>query len=152
MKYLMSILMILTVSTLAQAASLWGNEGIKSVEYVYDFSVDGGASGSTVDFSHGKSLPSGAIVLDVYYNVVTAFTSGGSAVVALGDAADTGATVSATAYNNAAYALANLAKDSAGQPKICSATTCAPRIAITGAALTAGKIKVNYVYIQPSGK
>jgi hypothetical protein len=87
-----------------------------------------------------------------FYNVVTAFTSGGSAVVALGDAADTGATVSATAYNNAAYALANLAKDSAGQPKICSATTCAPRIAITGAALTAGKIKVNYVYIQPSGK
>lgn len=147
MRYLVSIL-IICVSFTAHAA-LWGNDGIMSKEYVYDFAVDGGASGASIDLAKGAALPSGALLLDAYYHVATAFTSSGSAVVALGDAASSGSIVSATAYNNAAYSLAALNKDSSGQPRVCSATSCSPLLAITGAAVTAGKIKIHYLYIMP---
>lgn len=148
MKMIIGFLMMTAVAT-ANAQSLWGNAGIKSMEYVYDFAVDGGASGATIDLAKGKKLPSGAILLDAYYYQLAAFTSGGSAVVALGDAADGNSIVSATAYNNSAYTLATISKDSSGQPRICSSTSCKPQLAITGAALTAGKVRIHYLYIQP---
>jgi len=57
-------------------------------EYVYDFSVDGGANGTAIDLHDkaGKSvIPVGAIITDVVAKVVTACTSDGSATVAWGN-------------------------------------------------------------------
>jgi len=154
MKMVFSFLLLVFSLIYAPAAHavLWGQDGIQSKEYVYDFAVDGGASGASIDLAKGAGLPSGAHLLDVYYYMQTAFTSDGSAVVALGDAASSGSIVSATAYNNSAYTLAALNKDSAGQPRVCSSTSCKPLLSITGAALTAGKVKIHYVYVVPSGR
>lgn len=149
MKFILMLVLAVVGYTMPAHAALWGNEGIKSMEYVYDFAVDGGASGASIDLAKGKALPADALLLDVYYHVEAAFTSGGSATVALGDAASSTSIVSTTAYNNSAYALATIAADSAGQPRVCSATSCKPLLTIAGAALTAGKVKIHYIYIQP---
>lgn len=148
MKYILSLLMAVLFYAMPTNASLWGNDGVQSKEYVYDFAVDGGATG-TIDLAKGHALPTGAHLLDVYYHVETAFTSGGSATVALGDAASSTSIVSTTAFDNAAYALAGITKDSAGQPRVCSATSCKPQIVIATAAVTAGKVRIHYLYIQP---
>lgn len=60
------------------------------VEYVYDFAVDGGATGA-VDLSAKNNkgvLPDNAIVKTVYMVVNTTFTSGGSATLAWGNTTD----------------------------------------------------------------
>lgn len=73
-------------------------------EYVYDFSVDGGATGEI--FLSSKSgvdpIPTGAIILAVRMKVLTAFTSGGSATLAWGNDDD------ADGYSGAAIAVASL--------------------------------------------
>lgn len=148
MKHLF-FLLALTMSAFPAKAALFGNEGVQVQEYLYDFAVDGGATGA-VDISHGKNLPAGAQVLDVYYLIETAFTSGGSATVALGDVASASRYKSATAYNDSAYALDTIAKAASGVPlNVTSANAGKPQVTIATATLTAGKMKVFYVYMQP---
>ena len=59
-------------------------------EYVYDFDVDGGATGAVALHSkaNARALPVGSIVLDFVMHVETAFTSGGSATLDIGDGDD----------------------------------------------------------------
>lgn len=76
--------------------------------YLYDFDVDGGAQG-TISLS-GKAgfdpLPDNAIVTSVYLNVITAFTSGGSATLEWGNTTDP------NGYSGATVAVATLTVDS----------------------------------------
>lgn len=59
-------------------------------EYLYDFSVDGGAA-STIDLSaklNVDPLPQGAIVHDVTLKVITLVASGGAATLTVGNTTD----------------------------------------------------------------
>ena len=104
--------------------------------YYYDFAVDGGGTG-TIPL-RGPALAAGTFVNAAFIQVISAFTSDGSATVALttGEAANDIQT--AVAYNNAALA--------AGMhfPAVHKLTTVSrqPSIVIGAAALTGGKIKV----------
>lgn len=83
------------------------NGGLQVQEYVYDFSVDGGAQGA-IDLSAKDGfdpLPDNAIVSEVVAWVETAATSGGSATVSYGPSADV------DGYSGAAIAVASLTAD-----------------------------------------
>jgi len=103
---------------------------------IWDFSVDGGAV-STI--SLGEVLPKNAIIQEVFADVLTACTSGGSATLQL--KAGTTALIDATAYDSGfdatgpdEYALAS----SATAIKLSAASEL--KLAIATAALTAGKV------------
>ena len=76
MKYL--VLLFLSLETFGEVRNK-----LHTQEYLYDFSVSGGASSTTgIELSaiSGKEdLPLGAIVVDVHYKVLTALTSSGNA-------------------------------------------------------------------------
>jgi hypothetical protein len=80
------------------------NNGIQVQEYVYDFAVDGGATGEI--FLSSKAgyapIPNGAIIKSVTAKVVTAFTSDGSATLAWGNDDDP------DGYSGSAIAVASL--------------------------------------------
>ena len=65
------------------------NDGIQVQEYVYDFAVDGGATGaiSLSGKANYDSLPDNAIVKNVYMRVITAVV-GTSSTVAVGNTTD----------------------------------------------------------------
>lgn len=111
-------------------------------EYVYDFAVDGGAV-SAIN-ARGNVLPVGAVVTMVQAVVETAFTSGGSATLSIGDGA------SATKYS-AATAVASLVDKflvtAAGVPnQVTDATEGQVTFNIAAAAMTAGKLRVGFSY------
>ena len=67
---------------------------------VYDFAVNAGGIGDIVL----ATLPDNAVVVKAWYEVITAFTSGGSATVALGIATDDAVGIKAAlAFDNAGY-------------------------------------------------
>ena len=80
------------------------NSGIHVQEYVYDFAVDGGAQGEI--FLSSKDgvdpVPNGAIIQSVTAQVLTTFTSGGSATLAWGNDDDP------DGYSGTAIAVASL--------------------------------------------
>ena len=80
------------------------NGGLQVQEYVYDFAVDGGATGEIfLSSKDGCSpIPNGAIIKAVTMKVVTAFTSGGSATLAWGNDDDP------DGYSGSAVAVASL--------------------------------------------
>lgn len=79
-----------------------------TAEYVYDFTVDGGAQGEIVlsDKATKAPVPVGAIKTAVRTKVLVAFTSGGSATLAYGNGDD------ADGYSGAAIAVAGLTANS----------------------------------------
>lgn len=116
-------------------------------EFIYDFDVNGGATGA---ISLG-SLPLGAVVISSYGDVEEACASTGSATVAIGS-------TSATAGWMASTAVASLTENAViGGAKAAavaaSATGTANVIATIGTApLTAGKIVVGFNYNLPGSK
>lgn len=107
------------------------SKGTEHIEVVYDFSVDGGATGS-LDLIKVKE---GCVVELAYLKVNTTATSGGSATVAVG--------VSGGAGIVAATAVASLTAGAvivpAAQPTKLAADAVV-QLTIAVAALTAGKI------------
>jgi hypothetical protein len=87
--------------------SAFKNDGVQVAEYMYDFSVDGGAQGSIIlsDKAGKANLPVGAMVLGCHARVLTAVTSGGSATCEWGTSGDT------DGYSGTAVAKATLAAD-----------------------------------------
>lgn len=70
------------MSIIATTAREGVNAGaIKQVIAGYDFAVDGGAV-STIALTGSLLIPSGAVVLRGYIDVITQLTSGGSATIA----------------------------------------------------------------------
>jgi hypothetical protein len=120
-------------------------------ECTYDFAVKGGAVGF-IDLCGAKSIPAGSYIVDGFYIVQTAFTSGGSATVALGDSNSNARYLAATAYNNAAYTAGTIAKFAIGTPlNVDAAAKGKLGITVATAALTAGKVKLVVVVYTPKG-
>lgn len=84
--------------------SSFKNAGVHVQEYVYDFDVDGGATGEIVLSTKDNkgAIPVGAVIKRVTALVKTAFTSGGSATLAWGNGDD------ADGYSGTAIAVASL--------------------------------------------
>jgi hypothetical protein len=131
--------------------ALGGGLGVVgNAKMTYVFGVDGGAI-STITPTNSPTVPVGAIVLGGVIDITTTLTSGGAATIALGFGS--GAQVAAL---KAATAVASW---TAGTtlviiPIFTSATyfklTAAARMTLTvaAAALTAGVMDVNIVYVQ----
>lgn len=144
MKFIMGLLsmVLLTLGCSSAFADSGGSGGTAfTQEYVYDFAKHGGAVGAIVLTNPKNVLPLGSYVTSVHYHVITAMTSGGSATVAIGDAAGAAKYLAATAYNDAAYALNNIAAAAIGVPNLILTTEGTFQITIATAALTAGKIR-----------
>jgi len=130
------------------------NDGLLIQEYVYDFAVDGGATGQIeLQAKVNKDpLPEGAVVSNVYAKVITACTSGGSATVSWGDGTDV------DGYSGTAKAVAALTANAAFDGKGDSGALLPDVVGSAGkftvdiavAALTAGKIVFLVEYIYPS--
>lgn len=150
MKFLVMVLTSVLFSMPTLAARI-GNLNPQVQEYTYDFAVHGGAVGQIDLATSAKSLlPVGAVVTGVHYKVITAPTSGGSATIAIGDVASGARYLAATAFDNAAYAINNVAAAAIGVPmNITAANNGKFAITIATAALTAGKIKFFVSYLVP---
>ena len=120
---------------------------INVAEYEYDFDVDGGATGAHVLSSKAnkQSLPLGAVVKEVHTVGQTALVgSGASAIV--GHAGDTDvykAIAPVTSFDASACFTYSTAFQAKGNNRDV-------RLTISGAALTAGKLKVLVEYILPN--
>lgn len=128
--------------------SYFKNDAVQVAEYEYDFAVDGGATGS-YDLSakaNKAPLPVGAVVVDHCVVVQTALTgSGASAKIGTTNDDDEwkvlGAATIATGVSNAF----------AGEPVLVAAAGDADVLLdVSGAALTAGKLKVLISFINPN--
>lgn len=117
-------------------------------EYLYDFSVDGGATGE-IELSAksgAEDLPAGAFIENVYCEVLTAVTSGGAATVSWGSSNDL------DGYSGSAKGKAALVADAAFDGAADSGALCPSVVGSTAgdehfsinvgtAALTAGKLR-----------
>lgn len=124
--------------------------GVRLARATYDFAVDGGAVGLiTPAVGANYILPSGSIILGGIIDIVTTFTSGGSATIAVGTSAG-------SAANSLKAALA-VASWTAGLLAVIPVFTAATMVKLTAdgtitltvatAALTAGKAEIKLLYI-----
>lgn len=134
-------------------------------EYVYDFSVDGGAQGEIVlsDKAGYSALPEGAIVKSVVAWVESACTSAGSATLSWGNSTDVDgyhaavavASLTANAVFNEQDATAALLWDDTNDHQIPyyvdgTAANKAVSVSIATADLTDGKVRLMVEYIMPT--
>lgn len=141
------------------------NDGLSVQEYVYDFSVDGGAASAVTlsDKAGYDAIPIGSIILGVHAKVVTTVTSGGSATVEWGNGGDADgfsgtAIAKATLVANyvvnhsmnAAALLWDNTNDNDVPYYVADAASGAFKMIANVAALTAGKIVFMVTYLKPS--
>lgn len=139
---------------LARGGSLATAEGIEGaavrvVRARYDFAADGGAVG-TIALLGATSIPSGAVILGGWLDVLTILASGGSATAAL-RVEGAGDIIAATAFGSSPWS-------STGRKSVVPAFTGATSVQTTAArdvslviavaALTAGKFDAYLVYIE----
>ena len=134
-------------------------------EYVYDFAVDGGATGAIVlSAKPGKqNIPTGSVIKSVRAKVITALTSGGSATMAWGNGDDpdgySGTTIAVASlslnatfngYDNAAALLWDDTNDHPLEVNVSTAADGRFDVLIATADMTAGKMvfMVEY-YMSP---
>ena len=115
----------------------------------YDFTTSGGAIGA-IDLL-GDSLPDNSTITRAFYEVLTAFTSGGAATVAFGVTTDDASgLLAATAYNNAVFNAGyhDFIPDNTAA-NFTTKTTAARSLILTvaTAALTAGRVRIWFEYI-----
>ena len=128
--------------------SYFKNDAVQVAEYEYDFAVDGGATGTfNLSAKANKApLPAGAVVVDHFVVVQTALVgSGASAKIGTTDDDDeylvlipAPAAGISDAYNGAPVLLP---ADGDGSDVL---------MALSGAALTAGKLKVIINFVNPN--
>ena len=140
-------------------------KGTKQTQvYVYDFAVDGGATGA-IDLSakaNAAPLPTGAVITSVYGIVTTAFTSGGSATMSWGPTSDvdgySGTAIAVASltdnlvvngWDSAAALLWDDTNDHAIFPKVIAANTGDFLVTIATAAMTAGYAEFVVEYYMP---
>lgn len=144
---LIAIATMVTFAFEEAKATTFSNNGVMVQDFVYDFAVQGGAVGF-IDLK--SNVPNGAVILRVTYKVDTAFTSGGSATVALGDSNTNARYLAATAYNNAAFTAGTVAAAAIGVPlNVNAAAKGEVGITVATAALTAGKMHLFVEYMVP---
>lgn len=127
---------------LAQTGSMIIENKVHVLELVYDFAVQGGATGDieldAVDNADAY-LPEDALVVGADMYVVTGVTSGGSATIALGAQTDGDLIAAEAVASFSAGAIISL------DTKKKTTADAIPHLTVADAALTAGKI---HVYIQ----
>lgn len=141
------------------------NFGKQVQEYEYDFSVDAGAIGAiSLHSKDNKSvIPAGAIIVSVRALVLSALTSGGSAVLSWGNGDDAdgysgvalavaglGADVVKNGWDNGAVLLWDDTNDHMIDVYVADAAAGQMIFTIATAALTAGKVKFLVEYMLPS--
>ncbi len=141
------------------------NEGVVVQEFVYDFATDGGAVSSITlsDNKYRSKLPEGAIVLNCVLKVLTAFTSGGSATLAVGNTADPDGYLAGIAVASLTLNSVFTAQQQAGAllwdntndanlayPVTSTANTQDVLVEIATAAMTAGKAGIAVMYLYPA--
>lgn len=115
---------------------------------VYNFTTDGGA---VSDIGLTTTVPDNAIVTHAWYDVITAFTSDGSATVSIGLPTDGVACIQANlAFDNAVYAQGVHNGVAVGTTATMVKTTAAREItlSIAGAAVKTGLVHIYVEYIQ----
>lgn len=129
-----------------------GSGGLKTAVGEYDFAVDGGAVGTItlrgVDAA-GNEVPNGAVIMGGYVEVLTAFTSGGAATVAVNSQA-AGDLVAAAAVSGAPWSTTgrkSVIPVFTGATTVKTTATRQLAITIATAALTAGKARVVVFYV-----
>lgn len=157
MKQLLSVFFIslsLMFVGLTAHAQLNGAGGSAFVqEYVYDFAVEGGAVGFKSLLIPAQALPVGGVVTSAHYQILTPFLSAGAATVSIGDSLSTARHKALTAYNDSSYTLNVPVALSTGIPNYVSAASVADfGIAVSGAALTAGKLRIVVQGYKPKGQ
>ena len=113
---------------------------------VYDFAQDGGAFADTYRLAEVKGK---ILVVQATVHVITAFTSGGSATVAVGaETADGDAFLAATAVGTLVDDY--VVKTAAGQKLVIDGATATDYITVVLATadLTAGKLEVILEYVN----
>lgn len=121
-------------------------------EYVYDFSVDGGAVGFIDLSAKSGALPMdiGTVIDKVEWKVEVAPTSGGAATISVGDNGSNARYKALTAFNNAAY-LVDQVSAGTGVPYLATVANDGKfGMAIAVAALTAGKIVFLVTLYKPN--
>lgn len=129
-------------------------------KYEYDFAVSGGAVSTIALVAKDQAMDAGLVITNFLVSVVTAFTSGGSATMTLGNAADddgflvdTFSAASANAVFNPGSVAGALIWDDTNDhiiPYYLSSTANSiPKLKIATAALTAGKMEVYFTCIRP---
>lgn len=143
--------------------SVFKNDGVNVQEYLYDFSVDGGATGEIVlsDKAGYSDLPEGAIIKGVCAVVETAVT-GTSSTLAWGNSTDVDgyhaavaeASLTANAIFNEQDATAALLWDDTNDHQTyyrVNGTAANQKFSVTvgTADLTAGKVRFMVEYYMP---
>lgn len=130
------------------------NFGLLVQEYEYDFAVDGGATG-VVDLSakaNKADLPSGAILQRVVTRVVSSVTGTGASA-SVGTSADAAVYMAARDVDGvgALGLTADQLADYTTLGVLDAANKCDVLLTVSGAAITAGKLKVlaQYLYHTP---
>lgn len=115
----------------------------------YSFAVDGGAV-STIALTGGTIIPSGAILLAAYIEVVTPPTSGGAATIAV-QVESAGDVQAAAAVSGAPWSTTGVKLSSARTFAAAPVKTTAARdisIVIATATLTAGAFRVYVITLS----
>lgn len=125
-------------------AAVLASASLNMHNFLYDFSVDGGAVG-TISFKN--LLPKNAVVVRLYSDVQTVVTSGGSATIKIvaGSTDLTTAQAFSTEYDDLGPHLLTLAS-SAVAIKPSSSASSELKLVIGTAALTAGKVRISIEY------
>lgn len=123
------------------------NDNIQVAEYEYDFAVDGGATGVyTLSAKANKApLPVGAIKVGHQVLVNTPFVGSGASAI-IGVSADTDRYMAISA----AAGVTGFKTSSTSAVYLSAANLADVLLTVTGAALTAGKLKVLVSFVNPN--
>lgn len=173
MKKIFSFATVLLAAQMVLAATAFSaptkfrNSGVQVQEYMYDYSVDGGAVGTLVLSAKPgkKGLPVGAVIKSVTALVQSAVLSGSTATVEWGDNVDTdgfsgtalapGSLTANTVVNGMSGSTPGAliwdnTNDAPLYPVVTSANTGKFTMTINAHTLTGGKIAFMVEYLNPS--
>lgn len=127
-----------------------GLGSVGNAKMTYSFAVDGGAI-ATITPANSPTIPLGAIILGGVIDITTTLTSGGAATIALGFGAGAQAAALKAATAVATYAAGVTVPvipvfTAASYFKLTAAAQMS--LTVAAAALTAGVMDVNLVYVQ----
>lgn len=126
-----------------------GATNLKTLQAEYDFAVDGGAVGTITLRQSGSNLPNqiptGAVIVGGYIEVLTTCTSGGAATIGVNSEAAGDIKAAATGFATYAAGIVPIVP-SWGTSAVKTTANRSLAITIAAAALTAGKFRVVVLY------
>lgn len=124
-----------------------GTKRLKTVEAVYDFAVDGGATGTITlrnDNGLGNHIPSGAVITGGFIDVETACASATGTIAVQAEGA--GDILAATAQAGLTTGRKSVVPAGTGATTVKTTAARSVQIVIATAAFTAGKFRVVLFY------